>query len=55
MYKWLGAFSSLQKFDVILTDSQTEQLVNSMDRDKNGAIDFRYVLIQKQNVCKYNV
>lgn len=35
----------MQKFDVILTDGQIEQLVQSMDRDKNGAIDFRYVLI----------
>lgn len=41
----LVAFSSVQKFNVSITDSQTEQLVYSMDRDKNGAIDFRYVWI----------
>lgn len=44
-FNWLVAFSSVQKFNVSITDSQTEQLVYSMDRDKNGVIDFRYVWI----------
>lgn len=44
--------AGLAKFNVSITDSQTEQLVNSMDRDKNGAIDFSELVQGKKYVNK---